>query len=153
MADKFYASKVSLVDAILADKAILSALEIELVTQENRPSRWRSKVEPTGVEGQQGYIPEQPEGVYPSSFHGRAVGSAPYLHVATTQSEIRKGLNGLFYYEVLKENKDKQGAVLARPDLPAQVEIGGAVISITVGGGVAKTEKDFVSLGSDVERV
>ncbi len=153
METRFYKSKTDLVSAAREDKAILRALEEERASRERRPSRWRRKTDAVGIEGQPGYAPEKPEGVYPSSFHGRAVGSPPHQHVATSREEVKEGSDGLFYYRVLEEELDKDGAVIVRDDLPSEVEVDGVTVLIDEDGGVEMVEGDFVLSEPEAEEV
>lgn len=86
----FYKSTVTREQAITGDAEFLRQNEDSLAFEEERVSLWQA-----GVMG-------RPTGVYPSSFHGAAIGRPPYLFVATAYDQIREGLDGMFYHETIE---------------------------------------------------
>lgn len=118
----------------------LRALHAEDCARRSAPSRWHA-AEPeidtpeSGTRGEEDYVPAYyqkgyPAGVLPTTMHGRAVGSEPRDHMATSYSEVERATGGDFIYELPPEELDDDGTVMERPDLPTEVEEDGKMVAV-----------------------
>lgn len=126
-----YKSVATRRDAERGDHATLRALEEEAAAADGRPSRYRD----ASADG--------PAGVYPSGAYGKArINYRPGDHVATGFDHTRVGKDGLHYYRLPDEQLDGDGKVLARSDMPTDVDVDGVSVRVETVG-VVKVEADF----------